>query len=296
MKNNKGRIKAEDSLINFLPKDQKDFFKKNESKIDQEVKSSGNLKELLEDIKQVKNGKIKNVKRLKKRPSEQALKDKVNNNKLKFEKEKMTLSNEINKDNFKEKVESKPICDYKLKNILYQEIQLLSPVYEYYKGIDSLLKEEFKEYFNYDKSNNFIKKSYIMENYKDKVENKDDKFNNNKYNKNGIIEKGEKELNIEFNDVNNPKYNNYYIYNNKFEEPFQKKNIQINDYNNYYYDKNNYNNRYIKEKYYNYNNSKYKTGLKIQRSRKNWTCLYCNNYNYYFRNSCYICNALNPNI
>ena len=122
------------------------------------------------------------------------------------------------------------------------------------------------------------------------------KFNNNKENKNGIIEKGEKELNIEFNDVNNPMYNNYYIYNNKFEEPFQKKNIQINDYNNYYYDKNNYNNRYIKEKYYNYNNSKYKTGLKIQRSRKNWTCLYCNNYNYYFRNSCYICNALNPNI
>ena len=293
MKINKGRIKSEDSLINFLPKDQKDFIKKNKSKIDQEVKSSGNLKELLENTKQEKNGKIKNEKRLKKRPSEQALKDKVNN-KLKFEIEKMTLSNEINKNNFKEKVESKPICNYKLKNILYQEIPLLSPVYEYYKGIDSLLKEELKEYFNYYKSNNFIKRSYIMENYKDKVENKDDKFGgNNKEAKNEQIKKSEKELNIEFNDINNPKYNNYYIYNNKFEEPIQKKNIQINDYNNYYYDKNNYNNK--KEKYYNYNN-KYKTGLKIKRSRKNWTCLYCNNYNYYFRNSCYICNALNPNI
>ena len=293
MKINKGRIKAEDSLINFLPKDQKDFIKKNKSKIDQEVKSSGNLKELLENTKQEKNGKIKNEKRLKKRPSEQALKDKVNN-KLKFEIEKMTLSNEINKNNFKEKVESKPICNYKLKNILYQEIPLLSPVYEYYKGIDSLLKEELKEYFNFDKSNNFIKKSYMMDNYKDKVEIKDDNFGgNNKEAKNEQIKKSEKELNIEFNDINNPKYNNYYIYNNKFEEPIQKKNIQINDYNNYYYDKNNYNNK--KEKYYNYNN-KYKTGLKIKRSRKNWTCLYCNNYNYYFRNSCYICNALNPNI
>ena len=294
MKNIKVQIKVDNASINFLLKEQKDFIKKNKSKVNQEEKNSENLKEPLEDTKQEKNGKIKNVKKLKKRISKQALKDKINDNKSKLQIEKMTLSYEVNNNNSKEKVESKPICNYKLKNILYQEIPLLSPVYEYYKGIDSLLKEELKEYFNFDKSNNFIKKSYMMDNYKDKVEIKDDNFGgNNKEAKNEQIKKSEKELNIEFNGINNPKYNNYYIYNNKFEEPFQKKNIQINDYNNYYYDKNNYNNK--KEKYYNYNN-KYKTGLKIQRSRKNWTCLYCNNYNYYFRNSCYICNALNPNI
>ena len=222
----KSHSKEKELIKNTSPKksSKKIKHKKKSKKIKSE-KHYKNLKELLEDIKQEK--KLKSTKEVKKdetkKEDEKLIKDfysiynKSNSETTFGSLSQDEINNVISTNDFELKTKS----NYILKNyyeinegILYKE---KSYIYEYYKGFDEILKndKELNEIvIGLNKSKNFIKKSFFINNNKEKIEIKEKKeINNNNYNNNT---KSENKFNIGYNLSDNsnikiPMYNYNYI-------------------------------------------------------------------------------------
>ena len=175
----------------------------------------------------------------------------------------------------------------------------ISPMFEYYKGFDEILKMKNNENIEIHNSKNFIKKSNFL-NSKEKIEIEEKKEIKNKSNFRYYL-KMDNKFNIEFNNIDN--INNISIYN------------FIDSHSNYYNSNknsdilniiNNINNNINKNCYtFSYNKSiRNKKGknknenikeYKFSSRKGDWTCQCCFNINFSFRTFCNRCGAFKKN-
>lgn len=274
-------------------KSSKKMKKKKKSTKVKEEKPCKNLKELLDYINRKKSINIKKNKSPNKEGEEIVIKDSFKTYRKSTSGTTVDSSSQEGVDFYYVEpihIELKPKYNFIFKtyyslneeNLIEGKIKATSPMYEYYKGCDEILKKEFKEIIDLNKNKNFLKKSELINIVKEteiiekigvntnnrqlKIENK---FNNN--------------FNIYTNNINssnyNMDYNNSYDNNNNLNDIQRMiKNINTNINSNYFF--------------YSYNKkNRNKKFNKSKKARLDWTCEYCLNLNYSFRKSCNRCNA-----